>query len=289
MADEPSQPGEPGEADLDKSRMSFMEHLRELRTRVRNSAIALILGFFVAYTFKGEILYFLVKPLMDAMVARGADPELVAQSLYYRDLLEPFWAFISLSLWGGLFIASPLIFYQLWKFISPGLYKRERLLGLAFAVSSAICFIGGALFCYYLVLPSAYEFLLGYATDNIGEIDHAFGLDYTFDYDIALKYEQSLRTYIDLTRNMMIAFGLIFELPVFIGVLAALGMVTHRSLWKFNRWWVLISFIIGAILTPTPDPLTQTLMAGPMIVLYNLSILIAWVITRRREKKQAAL
>src|SRR5688500_10650471 len=198
MADEPSAPSEPGEGDLDKSRMSFMEHLRELRTRVRNSAIALILGFFVAYTFKAEILYFLVKPLIQAMEARGADPELVAQSLYYRDLLEPFWAFISLSLWGGLFIASPLIFYQLWKFISPGLYKRERLLGLAFAVSSAICFIGGAVFCYYLVLPSAYDFLLGFATDNIAEIDHAFGLEYSFDYDIALKYEQSLRPYIDL-------------------------------------------------------------------------------------------
>jgi sec-independent protein translocase protein TatC len=289
MADEPSEPAEPGEADLDKSRMSFMEHLRELRTRVRNSAIALVFGFIVAYTFKAEILYFLVKPLMDAMVARGADPELVARSLYYRDLLEPFWAFISLSLWGGLFVAAPLIFYQLWKFIAPGLYKRERLLGLVFAVSSALCFIGGALFCYYLVLPSAYEFLLGFATDNIADIDHAFGLEYSFDYEIALKYEQSLRTYIDLTRNLMLAFGVIFELPVFIGVLASFGMVTHRTLWKFNRWWVLISFIVGAILTPTPDPMTQTLMAGPMIILYNLSILIAWAITRRREKKQAAL
>lgn len=273
------------ESELEGSRMSFMEHLRELRVRVRNAAIALVVCFFVAYTFKGEILYFLVRPLIDAMVERGADPELVAQALYYRDLLEPFWAFISLSLWSGLFLASPFVFYQLWKFISPGLYKRERLIGVGFAVSSAICFIGGALFCYYLVLPVAYDFLLGFATDNIAEIEHAFGLEYQFDYNIALKYEQSLRPYIDLTRNLMLAFGLIFELPVLIGVLAGLGMVTHRSLWKFNRWWIVISFVIGAILTPTPDPMSQTLMAGPMIVLYNLSILIAWAITRRREAR----
>jgi len=281
---EPSLEGE-RESELEGSRMSFMEHLRELRVRVRNSAIALILCFFVAYTFKGEILYFLVRPLIDAMVERGADPELVAQALYYRDLLEPFWTFISLALWSGLFLASPFVFYQLWKFISPGLYKRERLIGVAFAVSSAICFIGGALFCYYLVLPVAYDFLLGFATSNLAEVEHAFGIEYEFDYNIALKYEQNLRPYVDLTRNLMLAFGLIFELPVLIGVLAGLGMVTHRSLWKFNRWWIVISFVIGAILTPTPDPLSQTLMAGPMIVLYNLSILIAWVITRRREAR----
>jgi len=273
------------EAELDGSRMTFMDHLRELRTRIRNSALALVVCFFIAYTFKGEILYFLARPLTVALQSRAQDPDLVAQSLYYRDLLEPFWAFVSLSLWGAVFLASPYIFYQLWQFIAPGLYKRERRMGVLFALSSAVCFVGGAMFCYFVVLPVCYNFLLGYATDNIADIDHAFGIKYSFEHDLSLKYEQTMRTYIDLTRNLMLGFGVIFELPVLIGVLSALGMVTHRSLWKFNRWWIILSFFIGAVLTP-PDVLSQVMMAIPMVVLYNLSIFISWLITRRREARE---
>jgi sec-independent protein translocase protein TatC len=137
-------------------------------------------------------------------------------------------------------------------------------------VFSAVMFTGGALFCFYLALPNVYDFLLGYA-------------------DPENKPVLMMQLYLDLTRDMMLAFGAVFELPLLILFLSMVGMVTHRGLWKFNRWFVVIAFVVGAVLTPTPDVVSQVVMAGPMIVLYNLSILLAWAVTARREKADAAL
>ena len=195
-------------------------------------------------------------------------PEWGKPQMIYTGLTQPFWVDISISLWAGIFVASPFIFYQLWLFIAPGLYKRERRLTVAFAAFSAVCFIVGALFCFYAVLPTLYKFLLSYNTETV-------------------KSLPNLPDYIDLTRDMMLAFGAVFELPLLIYFLALVGVVTHRSLKKFNRWFVVLAFVIGAILTPTPDPYTQTLMALPMIILYNFSILLAWRVTVKRERAEA--
>jgi len=139
-----------------------------------------------------------------------------------------------------------------------------------FAVCSALLFTGGALFCFYYVLPNLYDFLIGYA-------------------DPANKPILMMQLYLDLTRDMMLAFGAVFELPILLSFLALVGLVTHRGLWKFNRWFVVIAFVVGAILTPSPDVVSQIMMALPMIVLYNVSILLAWAITVRRERADARL
>ena len=261
--DEPT----PDVADLEESRMPFLSHLKELRDRVRNAAIAFVLAFGVCFYFSQEIYDWLEAPV--AMAWR-ANPKLGEFKMTFATLTEPFWVNMSVALWAGIFLASPFIFYQIWRFIAPGLYKRERKIGVFFAVFSAVFFVSGALFCYELVLNQMYKFLLDYSSEK-----HAPTL--------------MLQGYLDLTRDMMLAFGAVFEMPLLIFFLSMIGMVTHRGLWKFNRWFVVLAFIIGAILTPSPDVVSQLLMAAPMIVLYNLSILVSWYVTVQREKKEAVL
>lgn len=253
------------EADLEGSRMPFLAHLRELRDRVRKAALFFVAAFCVAFYFAGDIYDWLKAPLFNVWPAKLGEPHLA-----FKSLTEPFWVDMSVALWAGIFVASPAIFYQLWKFIAPGLYKRERRITIGFAASSAVFFVSGALFCYYFVLERLYEFLLGYA-------------------DKTQQAQIMMQDYLDLTRNMMLAFGAVFELPLLILFLSMIGLVTHRGLWKFNRWFVVIAFIVGAILTPSPDVVSQIMMATPMIILYNLSILLAWYVTRKREKKNEEL
>lgn len=257
---------EPAAADLEDSRMPFLSHLRELRDRVRNAAIYFALAFGVCFYFAKDIYGWLKQPLYNVWNTK----KLGTPHVVFGKLTEPFWVDMSVALWAGIFLASPFIFYQLWKFIAPGLYKKERKVTVGFAVFSAVFFVSGALFCYEYVLESLYGFLLGYG-----------------DKDVLPMI--MMQDYLDLTRNMMLAFGAVFELPLLILFLSMVGLVTHRSLWKFNRWFVVISFVVGAILTPSPDVVSQLMMAAPMIVLYNFSILLAWNVTARREKKEAVL
>ncbi len=253
-------------SELEGSRMPFLSHLRELRDRVRNAALFFVAAFVICFIFNEDIFVWLEQPMRGAWdTSKLGDFRVV-----YTTLTEPFWVGMSIALWAGIFVASPFIFYQLWKFIAPGLYKRERRITVAFAGFSAVFFIGGALFCYYFVLPQLYEFLLSYSDKE----QHAM---------IAMQ------GYLDLTRDMMLAFGAVFELPLLILFLSMVGLVTHRGLWKFNRWFVVIAFIIGAILTPSPDVVSQIMMAAPMILLYNFSILLAWRVTLKREAKDKIL
>jgi sec-independent protein translocase protein TatC len=254
------------DSELEDSRMPFIEHLRELRDRVRKAGIFFMLAFVICWYFSTEIFQWLEGPLRNNWdVAKLGEFK-----TNYKALTEPFWVSMSIGLWAGIFVASPFIFYQLWKFIAPGLYKRERRITVAFSVFSALFFVSGALFCYYFVLGNLYHFLLSYSSEE-------------------LKPMIVMGEYLDLTRDMMLAFGAVFELPLLILFLAMVGLVTHRGLWKFNRWFIVVAFIVGAILTPSPDVVSQIMMATPMIVLYNLSILLAWYVTRRREARDEAL
>ncbi|HEY5946856.1 MAG TPA: twin-arginine translocase subunit TatC [Kofleriaceae bacterium] len=270
--------------ELESGRMPFLSHLAELRDRVRNAAIAFILAFLVCWYFAKDIFAWLCAPLYNIWYqhcdvledARCLGHDLVKAGtswgppkLIYTGLTQPFWVDMSVAMWAGIFVASPVIFHQLWKFIAPGLYKRERKIGVTFAVTSAVFFVSGALFCFYFALPKLYNFLLSYNSRD-------------------LKSLPNIQEYLDLTRDSMLAFGAIFELPLFIYFLAMMGLVTHRSLWKFSRWFIVLAFIIGAILTPGPDIVSQLMMALPMIVLYNVSILLAWRVTIKRERKAAA-
>ncbi|MEZ4364807.1 MAG: twin-arginine translocase subunit TatC [Kofleriaceae bacterium] len=261
-------PATPPTDEVDASRMPFLAHLRELRDRVRNASIAFVIAFIGCYIFSTDIYDWLRVPLDDAWRSHkdvlGNTP-----LMNFKSVTEPFWVYLSVSLWAGIFAASPFIFHQLWQFIAPGLYKRERRIGIAFAATSALLFIAGGAFCYYFALEPMFTFLLGYAGST-------------------LHPQLMMSEHLELSRNMMLAFGAVFELPLLILFLAGIGLVTHRSLWKFNRWFIVLAFIIGAILTPSPDPVAQVIMALPMVVLYNLSILGAFIVTRRRERAQAA-
>ncbi|MBP6632736.1 MAG: twin-arginine translocase subunit TatC [Kofleriaceae bacterium] len=258
--------GEPaGDAELDAARMPFLEHLRELRDRVRNAVIAFFVAFVLCWYFADDIYAWLRAPLDDTWRSM-ADKLGPTPTMQFSSVTEPFWVYMSIGMWAGIFVASPLIFYQLWRFIAPGLYKREQQVGVWFSIASALFFCAGAAFCYYVVLDSMLHYFLGFA-------------------DSSLKPLLSMREYLDFTRSMMLAFGAVFELPVLIFFLSAIGLVTHRGLWKFNRWFVVIAFVAAAILTPTPDAVTQAMMAIPMIVLYNLAIGVAWLNDRRRRRR----
>jgi len=257
---------EPEESELDDGRMPFLEHLKELRTRLRNAAAFFLLGFIGSWFYAEEIYAWLRAPLEHAWARHpNLGPTAV---MSFGSVVEPFWVYMSVALWAGIFVSSPFIFYQIWKFIAPGLYKNERNTGVVFAILSALFFVAGALFCYFFVLEQLFTFLLGYA-------------------DKHTHPTLFMTEYLDLTRNMMLAFGAVFELPILIYFLARIGLVTHRGLWKFNRWFIVIAFIIGAILTPSPDVVSQVMMATPMIVLYNLSIIVAWLVVRKRERALA--
>lgn len=269
--------------------MPFAEHLRELRVRLRNSIIALMGGFGIAYMYKEEIALLMLEPYRRVWAAmKLTNPAIGEPAMYFTSMIEPFWAFFTMSLWAGLFISSPFVFYQVWKFIAPGLYQHERRYGVGFVAASVIFFSGGGYFCYQWVLEPMYQFLLGFATNNLEAMTG--GAAAANDPNaLALKPMLTIQDYLSLARRLILAFGLVFELPLVIFFLSLVGAITHRGLWKFNRWWTVISFAVGAVLTPSPDIFSQILMAGPMIVLYNLSIIPAYLITTRRERAQAAL
>ncbi|HUS32089.1 MAG TPA: twin-arginine translocase subunit TatC [Kofleriaceae bacterium] len=250
--------------ELEGGRMPFLAHLVELRDRVRKAAIFFLAATIICWLKSDEIFEWLKEPLFRVWdYKKLGEPNLV-----FGKLTEPFWVGMSIAMWAGVFAASPFIYYQIWKFIAPGLYKRERRIGITFAVCSAAFFIAGAAFCYYFVLDGLYGFLISYSETD-------------------LKPMILMQDYLDLTRDMMLAFGAVFELPLLIYFLSLIGMVTHRGLWKFNRWFIVIAFVVGAVLTPSPDVVSQILMAAPMIVLYNLSIIVSWRITIGRERKEA--
>jgi sec-independent protein translocase protein TatC len=270
---------------MDEKKQPFLEHLGELRLRLRNAVAALLVACAITFWWSKPLFGLLARPLLEAFDNRRPGADL---KLHYGSLTEPFWVFFEISIYAGVFVASPVIFHQLWKFIAPGLYDKEKRVAIPFAFCSAAMFIGGALFAYYLVLPAAFRFFLSYSSENIGQMSSILGMEVNVtDKALAIQEMLFMQPYLDFSKKMLVAFGLIFELPLLIFFLSYAGIVTHRKLWKWNKYWVILSFIIGGLLTPGPDIMSQLLMAAPLIVLYNLSILIALVVTRRRERAEA--
>lgn len=256
----PADPPAAPESGEDMGEAPLLEHLSELRTRLVRCLIAVGVGFAGCYAFAERLLGILLKPLTDVL-PKGS--MLIATSLP-----EKFFTVMKLALVCGLFVASPYIFYQLWKFVTPGLYKKERRLILPVALATAVCFVGGALFGYFVVFPFGFKFFVDYASDYI-------------------TIMPTISAYFSLAVTLLFAFGLIFELPVFIFFLTSLGLVTTRTLRKFRRWAILAIFIVSAILTPTPDAINQLLMAGPMCVLYEVGIWVSWFVDRSRKEEKA--
>lgn len=257
------------------------------RRKLRRTVAVLAACWIVAFIFAQEMTGLLSRPLVEAW---GRHRETLGDgaALNFKGLIEPFWTFMSLAFWLGLILASPYIFYHLWGAITRVRAPGARRYALPFSLVSFGCFAGGALFCYFVVLPLAFDFFLGYADRNLASMQSALGLEYELSQPLALKPALFIEPYLQLTMRFLIAFGVMFELPIAIYFLASVGLVTHRSLWRFNRWAAVLSFVIAAFLTPGPDIVSQVSMAVPLLVLYNLSIGIAWLVGRKRARDRAS-
>jgi len=246
---------------MDKpDKLPITEHLEELRTRLILCVIAIAIGFIVSYAFKEKIFAILTRPLMEAMNQNG--------NMIFTGLPEAFFTYLKTAFLSGLILASPVIIYEFWMFIAPGLYKRERRALFPAIILSFLFFTGGALFGYFIVFPLGFKFFLGFATGKI-------------------KALPSMREYLTFATKLLLAFGVVFELPIIITFLARLGLVSVDFLKKNRKYAILVFFILAAILTP-PDVVTQVMLAMPLVLLYEISILGAKIFGKGKKREADA-
>lgn len=244
-----------------ETKQTYFEHLEELRKRLINSFIAIIVATVGSFIFADRLFKLLVQPLLAAMPEDN-------QRLIFTNLPEAFVAYLKIALVAGIFISSPIILWQIWLFISPGLFPHEKKYAFPFVFFVSMFFTMGGLFCFYQVFPWGFRFFLGFANDYIEAMP-------------------KMSEYITFSLKLIIVFGLIFQLPVLIYFLTKIGLVTGEFLAKNRKYAILIVFVIAAILTP-PDVITQLMLGFPLVILYELGILIAKVVDRNKEKKRKA-
>jgi sec-independent protein translocase protein TatC len=276
-----------------EKRMPFLAHLEELRNCVRNSALAILVCTAIAYVFRQYLFALLARPLIEAWLQAQKEVGIGKPELVFTSPIEAFMVLFKLSLLVGLFLASPFVFRELWKFISPGLYDREKKWGMGFVFASVLLFFGGAAFAYVYVLPAGYKYFLGYSAESLGVIKEIMGrsVDVTLSQPFDIKPMITMSEYFGLTSMLLLVFGAVFEMPLLLAILAMLGIVSAGSLWRFNRYAVVLFAVAGAVLTPGDLVVGQLAMTGSLTVLYNLSILLAVVVGRKRkaeaEKEEA--
>ena len=249
--------------ELEATRAPFVEHLTDLRVALRNAILAVLVCAGGCLFFAQDLYAWLRSPLELAWHRA----ELGELNMYGSALQEPFMVYLKVGLFAGLFVASPVVFHQIWSFIGPGLHASEKRVAIPFAICSALLFVTGGAFCYFVVLPAAFDFFLEYASASVA-----------FLPDIGL--------YFALVSKMLVAFGLAFELPLLVFFLSYAGIVSWHDLWKFNKYFVPLAFLLSALLTP-PDLYSQILMAVPLVALYNLSIGISWMVGDRKAARLA--
>ena len=233
----------------------FLSHLEELRKRLIICAIAIGICFVISYFFSEELFNILITPLKKAL------PE--GEKLIFTNLPEMFMTYLKTAFITGVLLSSPVIFYQMWMFIAPGLYQNEKRYIIPFVLFSTILFIGGALFGYFMVFPFGFRFFIGYANESIRALP-------------------TVKQYFSFSTKLLFAFGVVFELPVIIFFLSKLGIVTPAFLRKNRKYAILLTFSIGAILTP-PDVITQCMMAAPLLILYELGIFISMLAGKKKR------
>jgi sec-independent protein translocase protein TatC len=244
-------------------RMSLLQHLEELRKRIIISALAII-GCFLACWWKADYIFGLMqKPIVKALTAHHLDTQLV-----YTAPTEPFNIYMKVGMVAGIFVASPIVLYQVWLFIAPGLFRNEKRYVLPFMFSTVALFLAGGIFGYVMVYPAALDFLIGYGEQFRPMI--------------------TITEYTDLFLTIIVGLGVVFEMPILIFFLALMGIVDAGFLWRNFRYSILIIFIIAAIVTPTTDILNMCIFAAPMIVLYLFSIGVAWLVHPKRRKEREA-
>jgi sec-independent protein translocase protein TatC len=248
--------GEPQDA---MPAMSFLDHLEELRKRLIYSFLSVAVGFFVCWGYAENIFGLMQQPIVSALKKHGLPEKLV-----YLNPTDPFNLYLKIGLMAGIFVAAPFILYQVWMFISPGLYRNEKRYVFPFMASTISLFLTGGLFGYKMVYPAALDFLLGYGHQFMPMI--------------------TIVEYTDLFLTIILGLGVIFEMPILVFFLAMMGMVTAGWMWHNIRYSILVIFIIAAILTPTTDILNMCFFAAPMIALYIVSIGVAWLVHPKQRK-----
>jgi sec-independent protein translocase protein TatC len=258
---EPQKP--PGAEANGEAKMSFFDHLSELRKRIINSLIAIGLGVVVGFLFAEKVIGFLVRPMVRALQDAHLGDKLV-----YTSPTGFVTVLIHGSFYLGFVIASPFVLYQLWLFIAPGLYRHERKAVLTFVVSASLLFLAGIAFAYWIMLPYVLRFLISFQ----GPVVPLINVD----------------EYFDLILMVLLGLGLVFELPVLIFFLSLFGIVTPKFLMKNFRYAILVIAILAAILTPTPDATTMLVFMAVLVALYFVGVAVSWVVVRRRERRLAA-
>lgn len=235
--------------------MSFMEHLGELRTRIMRSLMALLVGLAITFPFSAQIVDFLARPIRK-----------MGYSLIFTSPTEAFWVQMKVALMAGLFLAAPAILWQVWRFVEPGLHQYEKKYAAPFIIIGSLLFIGGGAFSLFVVTPYALNFLLSYARPGLTPMI-------------------TLQNHVDFLLKFTLAFGIVFELPLGITLLARMGVVDAKMLARNRKYAILGAFVVAAVLTPTPDVFNQTLMAGPLILLYEVGIVSARIFGRRASAR----
>ncbi len=253
----------PDEDPIDDKPMPLLDHIIELRRRLMWSIAGFMIAFFVCYYFSSRIYFFLAQPLAAIMHQRGEQPHLIYTALY-----EAFFTYVRVAVFGAAFISFPLIASQIYLFVAPGLYRSEKRAIVPFLIATPVLFVAGAALAYYFVFPFAWRFFLSFQTPT-----GADGLQITL--------EAKVSEYLSLVMKLIFAFGVAFQLPVLLTLLAKVGIVSSASLKKFRRYAYVGMFVIAAVLAP-PDVLTQTGLAVPLVLLYEISILCARFVERKR-------
>jgi|TARA_B100000809_G_scaffold56054_1_gene52010 sec-independent protein translocase protein TatC len=243
----------------------FISHLVELRQRLINSFIFLFSFFVVCYFFSEEIYSFLVQPYADAV-----KDDNVNRRLIFTALQETFLTYLRVSFFAALFVSSPIILMQIWKFVAPGLYKNEKEAILPYLIATPILFLFGGMLVYYLIMPLAIKFFLSFEASSINSA-------------LPIQLEAKVNEYLSLVMKLIFAFGLSFQLPVILSLLARVGFIDSVFLKERRKYVVVIIFVAAAILTP-PDPITQIGLAIPLLILYELSIFSVKIIEKRKNK-----
>jgi sec-independent protein translocase protein TatC len=257
----------PEEAAETGGQMTFFEHLVELRKRIINSLIAIAIGAFVGVSTGKYVIGFITKPMLKALSDAHFDPKLITtHPAGFFNLI------ITLGIYIGLVLASPVVLYQIWLFVAPALYKHERSAITGFLFSTVLLFLGGIAFGYFVTLPKVLKFLITFQMSAENSIVPMIAVN----------------EYFDLTLMVLLGLGLVFELPVLVFFLSLFGIVTPKFLWKNIRYAILIISIVAAIITPSPDAMTMLIFMAPMIGLYFVGIGVSFMVVRKKERQLAA-
>ena len=245
----------------DDVKQSFFEHLSELRTRLVHALLGIAVGMAMVGWFCERIFRWVMLPVIRSLPQNE-------QALHYTSYIEPFMVYLKVALYGGIFAAAPYVLLQIWLFVAPGLYKRERKVVFPFLAFGTLLFYAGAAFCYFLVMPRAFPALAAIAGED-------------------MKPVLTMSEQLSLVLAMLLGFGIVFEVPVIIAFLSMVGLVSADFLAKYRRHAIVLNTVLAAIITPTGDPFNLALMAVPMILFYEIGILLARVLGKKKPAASA--